>query len=243
MDVRADDRAPRRRRASAPRLRDRHHRLRGRGRAPRLLGRRRPDRAGRRAVDDGRVGGIVHEEFHGRDFARRGGAFEMVQLWVNLPARHKMAPPRYQSILSSQIPSVSLPETAGNGARHRRRVRRGDAVRRRPSRRSHVWDLRLDGDRGPRGCPTAARPRSWCSRATLRVNGSEPIGTAEVGLLRPCGDDRPHRRRGGPRRRFSSRASRSTSRSSGSGPFVMNTAQEIRQAMADYQSGKMGHLP
>src|SRR5258707_7307892 len=42
--------------------------------------------------------GVIHEEFHGREFARRGGMFEMVQLWVNLPAKDKLAPPRYQSI-------------------------------------------------------------------------------------------------------------------------------------------------
>ena len=57
--------------------------------------------------------GLVHEEFHGRQFARRGGMFEMVQLWVNLPARLKMSPPRYQEILDSQIPVVTLPEGAG----------------------------------------------------------------------------------------------------------------------------------
>src|SRR5882672_1091761 len=43
--------------------------------------------------------GLVHEEFHGHEFARRGGAFEMVQLWVNLPAKDKKAPPGYQGIL------------------------------------------------------------------------------------------------------------------------------------------------
>ena len=53
--------------------------------------------------------GLVHEEFHGREFARRGGMFEMVQLWVNLPAKDKMAPPRYQSIVSSQIPTAASP--------------------------------------------------------------------------------------------------------------------------------------
>ena len=52
--------------------------------------------------------GLVHEEFHGRDFARQGGMLEMVQLWVNLPAKYKMSPPRYQSILNSQIPTLSL---------------------------------------------------------------------------------------------------------------------------------------
>src|SRR5262249_35301330 len=57
--------------------------------------------------------GVVHEEFHGREFARRGGAFEMVQLWVNLPARHKMARPRYQAIEAASIPSVPLPDGDG----------------------------------------------------------------------------------------------------------------------------------
>src|SRR5678815_1742245 len=59
------------------------------------------------------AGGIVHEEFHGPEFARRGGPFEMVQLWVNLPARHKMAPPRYQSIVAADIPSVAIGEGGG----------------------------------------------------------------------------------------------------------------------------------
>src|SRR5882724_4677465 len=57
--------------------------------------------------------GLVHEEFHGREFARRGGTFEMVQLWVNLPARHKMAPPRYQTLLKDEIPTVRLPDGRG----------------------------------------------------------------------------------------------------------------------------------
>jgi quercetin 2,3-dioxygenase len=57
--------------------------------------------------------GVVHEEFHGRDFARRGGMFEMVQLWVNLPAKDKLAPPGYQSITNSEIPAISLPGGEG----------------------------------------------------------------------------------------------------------------------------------
>ena len=52
--------------------------------------------------------GIVHEEFHSDKFTAKGGVFEMCQLWLNLPAKHKMDPPRYQPILASQIPSVPL---------------------------------------------------------------------------------------------------------------------------------------
>src|SRR5262245_5488987 len=59
------------------------------------------------------AGGIVHEEFHGREFARQGGMFEMVQLWVNLPAKDKMSPPHYQPILNSEIPTASLPDGQG----------------------------------------------------------------------------------------------------------------------------------
>ena len=58
--------------------------------------------------------GILHDEFHSPEFTQRGGALEMVQLWVNLPAEHKMSKPRYQSILNAQIPQVALPEGAGS---------------------------------------------------------------------------------------------------------------------------------
>lgn len=185
--------------------------------------------------------GIVHEEFHGRDFARRGGMFEMVQLWVNLPAKDKLAPPRYQSILNSQIPAVSLPGGQGTV-----RVIAGEfGAAKGPAKTFTpilVWDLRFASDQRtdlplPDGYTTAL----VVLKGALRVNASEAIGTAEVGLfdragksvsiecvndataLLLCGEpiDEPI---------------------VGQGPFVMNTSQEIRQAMADYASGKMGRL-
>ena len=57
--------------------------------------------------------GIVHEEFHSDAFTRQGGELEMVQLWVNLPAKDKMGPAGYQGILAADIPSVDLPDGAG----------------------------------------------------------------------------------------------------------------------------------
>ena len=57
--------------------------------------------------------GIVHEEFHSADYAARGGGFEVMQLWVNLPAAHKMTPAHYQPITAAQIPVVTLPDGAG----------------------------------------------------------------------------------------------------------------------------------
>jgi redox-sensitive bicupin YhaK (pirin superfamily) len=53
-------------------------------------------------------GGVLHQEFHSLDFAHQGGLFEMVQLWVNLPAHSKMTPAKYQAIEAAQIQSISL---------------------------------------------------------------------------------------------------------------------------------------
>ncbi len=185
--------------------------------------------------------GIVHDEFHGRDFAQRGGMFEMVQLWVNLPAKDKMVPARYQSLLSRQIPMLSLP--GGHGS-----VRviagefagaKGPATTFTPM---HVWDLRLTSDqRTDLAVPDGYTTALVVLKGAVRVNGSDAIEAAEVGLfdragksicidcakdataLLLCGEpiDEPI---------------------VGYGPFVMNSPQEIRQAVADYQSGKMGHL-
>lgn len=184
--------------------------------------------------------GLVHEEFHGRDFARRGGMFEMVQLWVNLPAKDKMSPPHYQAISSSQIPTVSLPDNHGSvrviagqfdGAT-------GPAHTFTPV---DVWDMRIDSEQQiclplPDGYTTILA----VLKGSVDIK-DETIGPGEVGLfdregnhicvdkaqnvtaLLLCGEpiNEPI---------------------VGSGPFVMNTPEEIRQAMVDYQRGKMGHV-
>ncbi|MET3372296.1 redox-sensitive bicupin YhaK (pirin superfamily) [Variovorax boronicumulans] len=87
--------------------------------------------------------GILHEEFHSEAFTRDGGELEMVQLWVNLPAKDKMATPGYQAIVDAQIPSVPLPEGAGSV-----RVIAGDYLGHKGPARTFtpidVWDLRLN---------------------------------------------------------------------------------------------------
>jgi len=185
--------------------------------------------------------GLVHEEFHGRDFARSGGMFEMVQLWVNLPAKDKMSPPHYQGIVNRQIPAVSLPDRQGTV-----RVIAGEfAGAQGPAKTFtpiHVWDLRLASDQRidltvPDGYTTAL----VVLKGHVRVNGSEAIGAAEVGLFDRAGKNIC----------IDSAEDVTALLLSGEpidepivgrGPFVMNTTQEIHQAMADYQSGKMGHL-
>jgi quercetin 2,3-dioxygenase len=185
--------------------------------------------------------GLVHEEFHGRDFARRGGMFEMIQLWVNLPAKDKMTPPHYQGILTSQIPAVALPNGQGTV-----RVIAGEfAGRKGPAKTFtpiHVWDLRLASEQRldfivPDGYTTAL----VVLKGHLRVSGSEAISAAEVGLFDRTGKNIS----------IDSAENATALLLSGEpidepivgqGPFVMNSSQEIRQAIADYQSGKMGYL-
>jgi redox-sensitive bicupin YhaK (pirin superfamily) len=106
----------------------------------------------------------------------------------------------------------------------------------------HVWDLRLAGDQRT----DLAVPDGWTTalvvlEGTLRVNGSEPVGAAEVGLFDRAGTTLGLD--GGKGAKALLLAGEPIDEPIvGSGPFVMNSAQEIRQAMADYQAGRMGHL-
>jgi redox-sensitive bicupin YhaK (pirin superfamily) len=188
------------------------------------------------------AGGIVHEEFHGREFARRGGMFEMVQLWVNLPAKHKMSPPRYQAIIDSEIPAASL--VGGGGTV---RVIAGSFAQATGPARTftpmNVWDLRLiNGGEAELTVSDGHTTALAVLRGAVRANGSETIESAEVGLFDRAGT--------GIRIETIQDATALLLSGDpinepivGQGPFVMNTAQEIRQALADYMSGKMGHLP
>jgi redox-sensitive bicupin YhaK (pirin superfamily) len=57
--------------------------------------------------------GLLHKEYHEQNFSREGGLFQMVQLWVNLPAKHKMSPPKYQEITNAKMGKHQLPGDAG----------------------------------------------------------------------------------------------------------------------------------
>ena len=90
--------------------------------------------------------GILHEEYHSPAFAKNGGNFEMVQLWVNLPAKDKGAKPGYQNLLDADIPAVELPGGAGK----LRVIAGGFGDAKGPARTftpMNIWDVRLAGRR------------------------------------------------------------------------------------------------
>ena len=185
--------------------------------------------------------GILHEEFHSREFTRTGGMLEMVQLWVNLPAKDKMAAPRYQTLLDGQIPSVELAGSAG-----RVRVIAGEYQGSRGPAQTftsmNVWDVRLHQGQAADFEMTEGHTLALIVlHGAVLVNGSEAAGEAQMVLLDRAG------------RTFRIEASSDATLLVlsgapidepvvGYGPFVMNTEQEIRQAIGDYNSGKFGSI-
>jgi quercetin 2,3-dioxygenase len=185
--------------------------------------------------------GVVHEEKHAGEFAKKGGTLEMVQLWVNLPKAVKMSPPRYQTLLNDAIPVVELPNGAG-----RLRVIAGQYEGIRGAAETftpvNLYDLRLNAGHPvtltfPEGYTTAI----LILRGEVVINGSQAAKRAEFVLFDPKGEH------------VSLEGKEDTTLLIlngepidepvvSHGPFVMNTQSEIVQAIEDYQSGRMGRI-
>ena len=185
--------------------------------------------------------GILHEEFHSPAFTAAGGELEMVQLWVNLPAKEKMTAPGYQAIVDRNIPEIALPGAAGT-----LRViagvyagQRGPASTFSPM---HIWDLRLKAG----SVSTLSVPDGWSTalivlRGAVQVNGDSVAHETQMLVLDAAGQE------------FSIEANSDASvlllsgepidePIVGYGPFVMNSEGEIKQAIADFNSGRFGEM-
>lgn len=185
--------------------------------------------------------GILHEEFHSEAFAKSGGTLEMVQLWVNLPAKDKMADAGYQTILNGDIPSIALANDAGS-----LRLIAGEFEGHKGPSRTFtpidVWDLRLNaGKLLTLDLHEGRNTALVVLRGTIEVNGVESVRQGQLAL-------------------FDRKCDQLTLQASedavvlllsgepidepivGHGPFVMNTEQEIHQAFADFQSGRFGQM-
>ena len=185
--------------------------------------------------------GILHEEFHSPDFTRRGGAMEMVQLWVNLPARSKMEPPGYQNILNAQIPSVDLADGAG-----RVRVIAGSFEGHQGPARTHtpmdVWDVRLNAGKTVRLSLIKGHTAALVVLAgTVLVNGEAVAREAQLVQFQRDGDALEIEANSEAKLLFLG-GEPIEEPVVGHGPFVMNTREEIVQAFHDFQSGKFGGM-
>ena len=181
--------------------------------------------------------GIIHEEYHSEHFAQHGGDFEMVQLWVNLPAQHKMTPPNYQAIGRNDIPTVALDQQAGV-----LRVIAGTFAEAIGPASTHtpmnVWDVHLN------------------AHADLSLNLLEQWNTFAFVLDGTVLFNKDTVARAGQLVQFTAEGERLDIASQtnatilllsgepirepvvGHGPFVMNTPAEITQAFEDFSKGE-----
>ncbi|WP_240349180.1 pirin family protein [Halomonas binhaiensis] len=185
--------------------------------------------------------GILHEEFHSPAFSQSGGKLEMVQLWVNLPAKDKMSAPGYQAILERDIPTVELPNDAGQ-MRIIAGQFGGQAGPAHTFTPMNVWDLRLNQS----SFSALTLPDGWASmlivlHGTVQVNGDAVVREAEMIALDRAGQE------------ISIEANTDAKvlllsgepidePIVGHGPFVMNSQQEIVQAIDDLNSGRFGQI-
>jgi len=185
--------------------------------------------------------GVLHEEMHEAEFTKNGGTFEMIQLWVNLPAAHKMSKPGYQAITKEQIPTVNF---AGGGYA---RIIAGELDGAKGPAKTftpiNLWDLELKaGERVElvvaEGHNTAVvlRKGDATVNSTGKLSGEARIATlgreGDTVTLEAAVDSQLVLLSGEP----------INEPVANYGPFVMNTREEILQAVEDFKSGRFGKL-
>jgi redox-sensitive bicupin YhaK (pirin superfamily) len=185
--------------------------------------------------------GIVHEEFHSKDFTRKGGTLQMVQLWVNLRARDKKAKAGYQTLLKADIPSVALPQEAGTV-----RVIAGEYGDHKGPAKTftpiNLWDVNLKAGKSvelplPEGHTTTFLVLS----GDVLVNGERDAGEGDLAIFARDGNGITVNAKSDAKLLVMDGEPIGEA-IVGHGPFVMNSRAEIQQAFEDYQLGKMGEL-
>jgi redox-sensitive bicupin YhaK (pirin superfamily) len=185
--------------------------------------------------------GVVHEELHEAEFTKKGGIFEMVQLWVNLPKVKRMSKPGYQAITKEQIPVIEL-EGGGHA-----RVIAGELLGERGPAKTftpvNLFDVILKaGERFELPLPEGHNAAVVLRKGEVLLNGTETLrGEA---LIAPLSEE-------GETVTLEAKTDTQLLILSGEpirepvasyGPFVMNTREELQQAVEDYRAGRMGHL-
>ena len=185
--------------------------------------------------------GILHKEYHEKEYSKTGGPFQMVQLWVNLPAKDKMTPPNYQAIMNNQIPRYIFPDNAGEVEVIAGQFEgvKGVAHTFTPI---NMYNIRLNpGAKVQFDLPENYNTGILVVEGSGRVNDTHDAPLDNFVLFRNDGE----------------RITLSSEKGGlflvlngepinepivGYGPFLMNTKNEIMQAFNDLNSGKFGHL-
>ena len=185
--------------------------------------------------------GILHQEFHSAEFARRGGELKMIQLWVNLPAKDKMTAPGYQGIEAATIPTVTLSDERGSlrviAGRYGNVT--GPASTFSPM---NVWDMQIARDKEV----SFEQPEGW-STAIIVLEGSVTVNSdtlakeAQLVVLSQQGK-RVHLHSSSDAKVLVLAGEPIDEPIVGYGPFVMNSKAEIAEAVRDFNSGHFGQI-
>lgn len=182
--------------------------------------------------------GVLHEEFHSPGYSKTGGPFRMVQLWVNLPAADKMTAPKYQAITRDMIPEVSF---EGGRARIIAGDYAGTAGPASTFTPVNLWDARLDAD-AEVTLPLPDGHNAMIAVLSGHVTiGGKGVGEAEIARLSVEGEGAAVKADGNAMVLVMT-GEPIDEPVVGHGPFVMNSQEEIRTAIADFNSGRFGRL-
>ncbi|MGQ0285607.1 pirin family protein [Pasteurellaceae bacterium 22721_9_1] len=185
--------------------------------------------------------GLMHEEFHSENFSQQGGMFEMVQLWVNLPKAHKMTTPKYQAIKSENIPVLELADSAGT-ARIITGELEGAIGPASTFSPINMWDVRMNAGKSH----TFAVPESHnlivlVLEGTVQFNGNEIAHRGELVTFEKGGAD-VQIESNNESKLLILTGEPLNEPVVGYGPFVMNSKEEILQAIKDVQMGTFGKI-
>ncbi len=184
--------------------------------------------------------GLLHKEFHEKEFSKKGGLFEMIQLWVNLPKKHKLTAPKYQALSSSNMNKALLPDDAGvvNIIAGKFNDVAGSAS---TFTEINMFDIHLNKN----GILETNIPSNH-NTAILVVEGSATVNGKSVGT-----HDFILFKNEGEVIKIEAGEESVLLLLSGEpidepivqyGPFVMNTEEEIQETFKEYQAGKFGVL-
>lgn len=185
--------------------------------------------------------GVLHKEFHEKEWSKKGGDFQMVQLWVNLPAKDKMSTPKYQAIKNDSIPRYHVENNGGEIeiiAGEYKGIK-GAATTFTPM---NMLNLKLKSNaEASFSFPSNFNTAMLVIEGSIQVNDKDVAPTDHFILMSNDGED------------FTIKATDDAivlllsaapigEPIAAHGPFVMNTRQELMEAFNDFNTGKFGYL-
>jgi quercetin 2,3-dioxygenase len=183
--------------------------------------------------------GILHEEYHEEEYSRAGGDFQMVQLWVNLPAKDKMTAPKYQSVRRADMSTYTDGGAALTVIAGEYEGIRGKASTFTPV---HMYDVRLAaGARLTFSFPAEYNTALLQISGRARINESEEVPADHLALM--ANDGEAFEVTGVSEARLLLLSGEPIMEPiAAHGPFVMNTQEEIAQAFLDFRNGRFGRM-